>query len=273
MKKFYFPICGVVAFLLTMGAIATVFRSNMIETPLQAHSAEILAIAPNTNYTPDLPEIKVIPSQQINSDNMVQTSPPGSYPRQPLDLRDTQLGSDFYQFRQRLREAVRRRDANFIRSTAIPGIRLTFGDPKTLDDLNIDNPKAEIWLGMEKAFSTGCAYDTQTWICPHVFHVFEVLPLDPFDYFAIVGVNVNARSQPSTNSQIVGVLSNEVVKYDYQATGAYNLDNPNSWTPIVLPNGRRGYVLNRYVYSPIGYRGFFKKVQGKWKMITFVAGD
>lgn len=63
MKKFYFLLSGVVAFLLTMGAsLANVFGSNMIETPLQTHLAQIQAIAQlNTNYTPALPKIKVTP--------------------------------------------------------------------------------------------------------------------------------------------------------------------------------------------------------------------
>ena len=199
-----------------------------------------------------------------------------SYPRQPLNLADrVKLGSDFYQFRDRLRQAVRRRNAKFIRSIATPDIRLSFGNPITLNDLDIDNPQAPIWLGMEKAFSTGCAEvdQTKTWVCPHIS---AILPenLDPFEHFAIVGVNVNARSQPSINSEVIGVLSNEAVKFDRKAPpGSYNSGNPNSWVPIVLPSGRRGYVLNRYVYSSFGYRGYFVKKKGEWKMNAFVAGD
>lgn len=198
-----------------------------------------------------------------------------SYSRQPLNLVDqVPAGSDFYKFRQRLRQAVRERDARFIHAIADPKIRLTVGRPRTIDNLNLSNPNAPIWLEMEKIFSAGCSGSTkpETWICPHVF---RAMPqnLDAFEYVAIVGKDVNVRLHPSIKSPVVGSLSNEAVKRNRQVGSQPDSHSPNAWTAIIAPNGQPGYVLNRYVYSPIGYRSTFIKTGKDWKMVSLIAGD
>ena len=46
-----------------------------------------------------------------------------------------------------------------------------------------------------------------------------------------------------------------------------------AWTALVLPDGRRGYVASRLVRSPIDYRAFFARSDGRWLMTLFIAGD
>jgi hypothetical protein len=199
------------------------------------------------------------------------------YPRQPLDLVDkARPGSDFYQFRERLRQAVRERNARFIRSITTPDIRLSFGkNSSTISDINLENPNEPIWPKMEKALSTGCYRKNgrhEAWGCPHVSSVWHE-HLEPSDYVAIAGERVNVYSQPSINSPIVDILSNEAVKKDRDSFPRSDLNNPNLWTAIILPNGSRVYIQNRYVYDPIGYRAFFHKGKGGWMMNAFIAGD
>ena len=221
-------------------------------------------------------DIPFTASAQPHSTSVAQVD---NFPQQRLSLVDqAQSSRDFFQFRQRLRQAVRDRDARFIRSIVTNHTKLSFGSLLTLDDLDIDNPKATIWLGMEKAFSVGCAKasgftDMPSWVCPHVFQVWPD-NLDPFNYVAILGKDVNARSQASANSPVVGMLFNEVVKLaPLQRKAQFNFNNLYNWSQVVLPNGHHGYVLNRYIYSPVGYRGFFEKIGGKWKMTFFLTGD
>ena len=221
-------------------------------------------------------DIPFTASAQPHSTSVAQVD---NFPQQRLSLVDqAQSSRDFFQFRQRLRQAVRARDARFIRSMVTNHTKLSFGSSLTLDDLDIDNPKATIWLGMEKAFSVGCAKASgstgmPSWVCPHVFQVWPD-NLDPFNYVAILGKDVNARSQASANSPVVGMLFNEVVKLaPLQRKAQFNFNNLYNWSQVVLPNGHHGYVLNRYIYSPVGYRGFFEKIGGKWKMTFFLTGD
>jgi hypothetical protein len=51
------------------------------------------------------------------------------------------------------------------------------------------------------------------------------------------------------------------------------IGSPTGWTPILLPDGQRGFVSGRYAYAPLGYRALFQKVKGQWQMQALIAGD
>jgi hypothetical protein len=42
---------------------------------------------------------------------------------------------------------------------------------------------------------------------------------------------------------------------------------------VQLTNGRTGFVPARLARSPIAYRAFFTRRDGRWQMAMFVAGD
>lgn len=273
MKQSYLLVAGAISVSAIVGTALAIVPLRVRENLSVTLTAATQPVLGQDKTQADVP---FTASTKPHSISMVQVD---NFSYQQLSLVDqAQSSRDFFQFRQRLRQAVRDRNAGFIRSIVTPHTKLSFGGSLTLDDLDIDNPKAPIWLGMEKAFSVGCAKasgsaGTPTWVCPHVFQVWPD-NLDPFNYVAILGKNVNIRSQASINSPAVAVLSNEVVKLaPLQRKVQLDLNNLHDWSFVILPNGRRGYVLNRYVYSPVGYRGFFEKIGKDWKMNFFVAGD
>lgn len=207
------------------------------------------------------------------------------YPRRPFTLVDqVPPGSSFDHFRQQLQQAIRDRNAAFIRSIADPQIKLTFGLPITLNDLNIDRPNSLFWRQLERIMSVGCAPyeapgdapDVEAWQCPHVS---QAALGDPFSDIYIVGTDVNVRAAPSIDSPVIDVLSNEVVRSD--STGFDRLTDQQreelqtlaGWQPILTPQGQHGYVSSRYAYAPAGYRARFENKQGRWQMTIFIAGD
>jgi hypothetical protein len=46
-----------------------------------------------------------------------------------------------------------------------------------------------------------------------------------------------------------------------------------SWRAVRLPDGRAGFVDRRYLRSPIDYRAIFARIDGRWQMTLFLAGD
>ena len=38
-------------------------------------------------------------------------------------------------------------------------------------------------------------------------------------------------------------------------------------------DGKEGFMASRYIKSPIGYRAGFEKVNGRWRIFFFLAGD
>lgn len=196
-------------------------------------------------------------------------------------------GSDFFEFRERLRQAVRERDAAFVRRVAAPDIKLSFGPSLTLTKLNIDSPNAMIWQYLERAIGTGCATQPlaaanqpSRWICPHAFLAPDHdRSVDAFESIVIVGKSVNVRAAPSTSSPVVGTVSNEVLRVDQAAQSGKPeaffkaIETNAGWKAVILPDGKRGYVSSRYAFSPIGYRAAFVKHNGQWQMTLFLAGD
>lgn len=217
--------------------------------------------------------------------NSLAVAAPGpAYARRPYVLVDqVKPGSSFSQFREQLRQAVRDRNAGFIRAIADPRIQLGYGRPRPLSSLDINNPQAPFWLHLERVLSVDCApYEAppgatvEAWACPHVF---QAALGDPFADVYIVGEGINVRSQPRLGSPVVDGVSNEVVKVDQAALNAFSqsqlkaLQTLAGWYPVITPAGQRGYVSSRYAFIPAGFRAIFERQGTRWKMTAFLAGD
>ncbi|MCY7320369.1 MAG: SH3 domain-containing protein, partial [Phormidesmis sp. CAN_BIN36] len=198
---------------------------------------------------------------------------------------------------QQLQQAIQTRDARFI-SALIPekGVPIGFGTPRTAKDLKLTDSKASFWSLLEKAMGSNCGFAepnattaAKGWICPTVSRDFyQQYPPNPnakpgLEYelsnVIVIGDRVNVRALPNLNSEVVGILSNEVVKFDRKRfensqEEQINATDPISdWTPVVLPNRKRGYVYNRYAYQALENRAIFKKINGKWQITEMPGGD
>jgi hypothetical protein len=223
--------------------------------------------------------------------------------RQPIALRDeVPAGSAFDQFRSQFRQAVRDRNLAFVRGL-IPaeGISIGFGVPRSADQLDLDNPNSRFWGVLEKSLSRGCAaarrsdypnvdISAEVWICPNVVEAFNQQYPNPgtepgvsyeISRVIVAGNQVNVRAQAAVNSAIVGVASNEVVQFDRQAFEDFppeqreaKLLHPTAgWTPVVLPDGQKGFVSSRYAFYPLGERLVLGQVNGDWKIVYIPSGD
>ena len=98
-------------------------------------------------------------------------------------------------------------------------------------------------------------------------YYFENFPsdFDAFSYSVCTGSGVNLRSRPSTDSEVVGQASYQVLKVIERVN--------DDWYQIQLANGDRAYIYATYLQSPIGYRASFTKVDNTWLLDFFVKGD
>jgi hypothetical protein len=273
--------CGIRAIaLLAVSIIAC--QSPQANQPSSASSSSIVT-QPSHHPEQAQPGLQHQGPTPSPSSNATITLLSGGYPRHPVTLVDeVEPGSSFFQFRERLRQAVHHRDADYIRSIATSSIKLSLGpEPDTLDDLDINNPNAPFWQDMENAIATGCTRYNQSslepegWVCPHVFGASESIDIRnlnlPPDLFVnqlfIVGENVNVRAEARIDSPVIGTLSNEIVLLNR------DINSVEDWTRIIMPTGQQGYVDDRYAYEPLGYRASFFRKNGMWQMNVFIAGD
>ena len=245
-----------------------------LDYPAAQQSSPVTYPAENTDQS--TPSIAQSPAQPAS-----QATP---YPRRPYSLRDqVPANSSFHLFRERLKQAILDRDAEFIEAIADPEIKTTFGLPVPFSSLGFDNPNSLSWKRLERIIDIGCTpYEAPAGVaidayqCPHVS---QASLGDPFSDVYIVGENVQVRAQPRADSPVIDVVSDEVVKADPAELARLTQQQQQEqqtvegWQPIVTSTGKRGYVSSRYAYYPAGYRARFEHQQGDWKMTVFIAGD
>lgn len=227
------------------------------------------------------------------------------FPHEPIQVRDeVDETSDFGQFRRQFRQALRDRNEAFI-VPLLPTYEdgtLAYGfGVLQLEQANLDATHSWFWSVLDKAMAQGCVsnpadqwqVDTDAevvWVCPGIAQAFEdqfpppddALGIDHYiDHVIVLGENVNVRSEPSTDSEVIALLSNEVVNsnqagwdvvYADLAEGEYP-DAIDSWTPVTLPNEKTGYVYSRYTHFPLDPRLVFGKQNGQWTVLMIPAGD
>lgn len=177
---------------------------------------------------------------------------------------------EFFAFRAQLQAAVARHDAEAVLAAVDPSIRTSFGTGGGIADLrkkwNLSGADSRLWdeLGTVLAFG-GAFREGGLFAAPYVFARWPDR-FDSFEHVAVLGKNVRVRAAPGSQGRILTALSFDVVRLAAPATDS-------EWTRIKLRDGRTGYISSRYVRSPVDYRALFNKVDGRWRMTAFVAGD
>ncbi len=284
------------ALILSGAVVLTATVSSTIAAVSYLHpQPEPLQIAQPQSAQPQSAQPQIAQSQPSPTSATVEklNPPVAASPnpaRLPIALIDESVQSpEFAKFLDRTKQAVRDRDAKYIRSIVTPQTKFSFGQQRTINYLNPENPNSPFWTSLDKALTLGCSQEANGYSCPTVFQQFQAAlrnstspNTDAFSAIVVVGQNVNVRSQPNADAPTIATLTNEIVKYDtttfqnasnQEKSETFRLDNPNGWTPVILPNNQRGFVSSRYAYSPIGYRVLFGNEGGEWKMQAFVTGD
>lgn len=228
------------------------------------------------------------------------------FSHRPFELEDeVPSNSNFAQFRQQFKQAIANRNADFI-LPLLPRydtgeVAIGFG-LAPVADLKLEQSDSWFWSTLEKAMEFGCAdvpaadlgYETAgdvVWVCPGTTLAFErqyPAPADAegIDHYVnnlmIIGENVNLRSQPSLDSEVIALLSNEVVnsysdgwEQIYSQLKENERHDPiNGWTPVEIANGKQGFVYSRYAYAPLDPRLVFGRTDdGDWTILQIPAGD
>jgi hypothetical protein len=187
----------------------------------------------------------------------------------PVDEAATQ--PDFFLFRARLQEAVARRDVNALLQDVDPQVVASFGDDPGIASFRtlwgLDAPATSaLWAELGTALALGGGFDEDgAFVAPYTSSEWPD-DRDAFEHVAIVGSIVRVRAAPAADAVVVATVGLEIV-------GRAQEQPDSAWMAIALPDGRTGYVDSRYVRSPLGYRARFEKVEGRWRLTSFVAGD
>lgn len=195
-----------------------------------------------------------------------------------LPVDEAKKDSSFVAFRQKLIEAVKKRDQKFIIGILDRNIRNNFGGDGGIDEFKeiwkIDSPKSAFWDEMLTIITNGGVFfDKSTFIAPFSTENFP-RDLDAFEHQIIFGNNVNLRFEPKSSSKLIAQLSYNVVKVDFDNSVKRKAsEDKYLWLKVETLGGKKGFVNAKFVRSPIEYRAIFEKTNGKWRLGAFISGD
>ena len=182
----------------------------------------------------------------------------------------------FFMFRARLQRAIAARDAaavaRLMHSKAQLGGGVDEGRKTAIQQLK-DRPG--LWVEMAQVLAMGGRFVAGAWTDGRKQRGFVA----PYTYFAaasgsterqvvvVTATHVNLRKSPSVSAPVVTKLSHQIV---------YRLGKPksapktlNSWINVETLDGRQGWVSRTLVRTPGGYRAYFLKEGGHWRLAAF----
>jgi hypothetical protein len=188
---------------------------------------------------------------------------------QPVDEAATR--PDFFSFRAQLLADVARRDVKALLAVVHKDVKNSFGGIDGIDEFktmwDVDSADSKVWETLATVLGLGGSFTADhQFTAPYVFSRWP-RGVPAYDFVAITGNGVRARVAPEPSSEVLASLSYDIVEpVDSTLAG-------DDWAAIRLPGGKLGFVAKRYVRSPIDYRAIFEKLDGRWQMSIFIAGD
>ncbi|MGE5590252.1 MAG: hypothetical protein ACM3ZA_06495 [Bacillota bacterium] len=186
-------------------------------------------------------------------------------------------------FMKSVRQAAAARDKDGLLALVSDNVRYTFGEANGKASfikhfkLDTDPAGSPLWADLDEILSLGGAsLDDRLYFAPNFFVRFPE-GYDQFEYTAVIADNVAVRESPDPQGNVLTNLGFTVVKVDSpQPVGPQVTVDGKSygWVSVVLDDGRKGYILDKFVRHPLETRlGVGKTDDGKWQIQAFVAGD
>lgn len=173
------------------------------------------------------------------------------------------------QFRERLAEAVVRRDAAAIAALADPDIKLGFGGddgrPRFLQKLK--DPEGETLPELAGVLALGCAVDESGGLTLPWFFAQDMGEVDAYDAMLVTGVDVPLQATAEPTSAVTRKLSWDMVSL---VSGLYPDQRAQR---VKTADGTEGYIATDKLRSLLDYRLLATKVNGEWRITAFLAGD
>ncbi|MEZ5285772.1 MAG: hypothetical protein R2712_13385 [Vicinamibacterales bacterium] len=179
--------------------------------------------------------------------------------------------ASFLAFRTALLDIIARKDAGALDGIVDPNIRISFGDEGGLDAFKAmwkpEEAASPLWNELRRLLRLGGTFTgPDAFVAPYVFARWP-MDVDAFTHVAIIGSRVHVRARPGLDQPILDTLSYAILPL------ADASPETDGWTAVGLPGGRRGVIASSLVRSPLDYRAFFSRVDGRWRMAMLVSGD
>ena len=184
---------------------------------------------------------------------------------EPIDeaVRDPEL----FLLRARILADLAEGDLDAVAAVADSNIKLSFGGDYGAETFRSLLEDASYRGELATALALGGVFEgEEIFTTPYTFDRFPS-DVDGYEGLVALGDAVPVYAEPDRGSARIDTLSFDVVLTDRDAGWV------TGWNAIELDDGKVGWVESANVRSPIDYRARFSRVEGRWRMTFFLAGD
>ena len=194
----------------------------------------------------------------------------------PFD--DGPQDASFVKFRDGLKAIIARKDAAALMKIVDAKIQNGFGgedgSAKFRKGWKPEAPDSQIWHALSLVIEMGGNFDNKTtFSAPWSFSAFPS-DVDGFTTVVVTADGAVMREKPKPDAAVVRTLDHDILTFAGEAPGKLQHEATEAdWIEVNDAKGKRGFVRQLDVRSPIDYRAVFEKKRGKWLMTAFLAGD
>lgn len=187
--------------------------------------------------------------------------------------------SSWRNFRNRLLDALDKRDRKFVLGIVDKNIRNSFDGPRGIVEFkklwDIDADDSALWRELASALFLGGAYRKRekgpAELCaPYVLPRWPA-DVDPHAYGAIIAKEALVKSAPAASSATLQTLAYDIVAVTDWDVADQAADNKQRWVKIKIKEDE-GYVPEEQVRSPLEHAACFVKTANGWRMTALGAG-
>jgi hypothetical protein len=179
-------------------------------------------------------------------------------------------------FKNRLLEAVMKRDRKFVLSILDRNVRIGVDGVRGVNEFmkqwHLDADDSPLWRDLPSALFLGAAYmkreDRPRELCAPYLLAQWPRNMDPHAFGAIIAKDALVKAAPSSDSPTLATLSYDIVPVADWEVADKAPDLAQKWTKVKLKTGE-GYVPEEQIRSPIEQVACFIKTENGWRMTAF----
>lgn len=177
--------------------------------------------------------------------------------------------ASFVAFREDLLAAIERQDSAAILSIVSEDIEFSFrgfeGRQEFAERWGLDEPQeSAFWDVLAGTLALGCMVDEDGARVSPAFFLQTGEDDDPFETFLVTLADAPLLAAPDTESETRAVMNWDVVTV---------IGDRDGWYEVRRSDGLTGFLDHSYARAIADYRVFFARIDGRWRMTVFVAGD
>ena len=172
------------------------------------------------------------------------------------------------QFRTRLAAAVKARDIDGVVALAADDVKLDFGGGSGAAELRkrLADPSLGLWGELDALMDLGCSANDQGGITIPWFFDQDLGKADPYYAMLVTGEDVPLLERPDPASKPVATISWDLVEIA-------SLNPESAYQRVEFGDKQVGFIATDKLRSLIDYRLTASSRNGRWHIISFVAGD